>query len=359
MPNLRAFAVVCVLFAGCSVTFPRHSQTARPEVSSKKPVDANLCADHNAAPSITRTVAKDTDSYRVESFVFTFRDTPSRKNNQVAGEYWRRVNIESARSLAVLIPGTGDRVSTNGSPELLVDEGFDVLRFFAGIDIFDKNLLLGKTNLTENDVRAFARAGKNVIRLRACDLVFIVNYFNEPPHKAIGISGVSLGGIDTPVLGGMMNPMQSQLVMISGGNIAGILRTSSENKIVEIRDLVRERFVGNEKRLWQILGEELWEIDPLRFAPALDTSKTRIITNYWDTVIRYEFARELWRTSNKPDFEVILFPPGHYGSVLLLWVPMIRYELKCLVWPICVPVPWSLARVQEINRQFFKETLPR
>lgn len=358
MTKLCALVITLLCIAGCSFTFPHNSLLQKPGTIAK-PIDKNLCKDHNGALSAKTTVIKETISYRVEKFTFVFRNTKSVKNNTVEGEYWRQINTKNSRALAVLIPGTGDRVSTEGSPELLVDAGFDVLRFFVGINIFDKKALIEKTALTENELRTFARSGKNVIRLRVCDFIFVVNYFNVPRHKAIGISGVSLGGIDTPILGGMMESMRSQLVMISGGNIANILRTSSEKNIVEIRNLVRERFVGSEKRLWQILGEELWEIDPLRFAPALDPSKTRVITNYWDTVIRYEFARELWRASSKPDFEIIIFPPGHYGSVLLLWIPMVRYEFKCLIWPVCIPIPWSIARVQEINKQFFKETLPQ
>lgn len=358
MPKFCALAIVLICLAGCSFTLPHNSLLQKLD-SIAKPIDKNLCTDHNGALSVKTTVIKETNSYRVERFVFVFRNTKNTKNNEVAGEYWRQINIKINPKLAILIPGTGDRVSTDGSPELLIDSGLDVLRFFAGIDIFDKNELLAKTSLTEDNLRAFARASKHVIRFRACDFIFIINYFNELPYKTIGISGVSLGGIYAPIIGGMMESVQSQLIMISGGNIAKILRTSSEKEIVEIRNLVRERLVGNEERLWQILDEELWEIDPFRFAPALDPSKTRIITNYWDTVIRYEFAKELWRASNKPDFEVILFPPGHYGSALLLWIPMIRYELKCFMWSICIPIPRSVARVQEINKQFFKETLPQ
>ena len=358
MSKWRFVISLFVLCVGCSVTFP-HNLSLIKHKNLPKPLDANLCADHNAATSVTRIVIKNADSYRVEKFVFVFRNTKNRKNNKVEGEYWHLNGNRSHRRLVVLIPGTGDRVSTSGSPELLIKSGFNVLRFFAGIDIFDKSALIEKTILTEDDLRAFVRTGKNVIRLRACDLIFVINYFNSLHYDSVGISGVSLGGIHVHIIGALIPQAQSELIMISGGNIAGILYTSSEKKIIEIRNLVRDKFLGSEQRMWQILGEELWDIDPLRFAQSLNPSKMRIIANYWDNIIRYKFAKEMWHANGKPDFEVILFPPGHYGSALLLWIPMIRYELRCAIWPICFPIPWSIARVPEINKQFFKEKLPQ
>lgn len=403
-----AFVVCCSVFVvGCSLTFPaqKHLVTATPAENSEL-LD---CKDHRGALAITKEVTSETSAYSVEEFVFTFRNTGSKKNDSVAGEFWRSKNSNGEnRRLAVLAPGTGDRVSTEGSSKPLVAKGFDVVRFFSGIDIFDKQRVLKKETITEAELRLFAKAGGNVIRLRACDYLFVINYFDKPPHGSIGISGVSLGGIFTPIIDGADPKISGVLPMISGGNIAEILHTSQEKDIAEIRNMVRKRFVGNEaqiaralvrkhwgvgfanlalypslgrlrhaiqsmiqkefakkeftekeKLLWKVLAEELWNIDPLRFAPSLDPSKVRIVANYWDYVIRYEFARQLWEASGRPDFEVILFPPGHYGSALLLWIPMIRYELRCLIKPFCVPVPWSVGRVPEINKQFFDEKLPR
>lgn len=393
-------ALLGVFISGCSLTFPaqKHLVTATPAENSEL-LD---CKDHRGALAVKKEIAHETNAYSVEEFVFTFRDTGSKKNDSVAGEFWRSKSSGGKnRGLAVLIPGTGDRVSTEGSSKPLVAKGFDVIRFFSGIDIFDKKNLLKKETITEAELRSFAKAGGNVIHLRVCDYLFVINYFDEPPHAAIGISGVSLGGIFTPMLVASHPKAQSGLVMISGAHIAEILRSSKERTIVEIRELIIKKFVGAQETakqmrkefeiinfhqfldtrrlktiarhqekfitwrlsqspaIWKILEEELCDVDPLRFAPSLDPSRVRIIANYWDHVIRYEFAQQLWEASGKPKFEVVLFPPGHYGSVLLLWIPMIRYELRCLIEPVCIPIPWSVGRVPEINKQFFDEKLPR
>lgn len=394
LANAVFVALFGVFISGCSLTFPARLPHKKLDVLLKTTIER---CDTNALPIPDSLTHDDTNS-----FVYQPRNTGVPKNDIIRGEFFVPKPPRHCVSLVTLLPGTGEDVSTKEAAEILADAGFCIVRFRSGIEIFDIKKLAQYEVLTEDDVRTFAREGARIIERRACDYRTVINYFDRRfCFRAVGVSGVSLGGIFTPILAGSDPKAQGNLEMISGANIVDILHFSQERKIVEIRELIAKKFVGarenaekmrnefsvarfsqfldphriktiahNQEKfitwrlaqnptIWEILKEELFDIDPLRFAPSLDPSQTRIIANYWDAVIPIRYARELWEAAGKPDFEVIIFPPGHYGSVFLLWIPMIRYELACLAGPICFPVPWSIGRIPEVNLQFFKEKLPR
>jgi len=354
------FVALCGVFlSGCSLTFPARLSQKTLNVLPKATIER---CDTHALPmpnTLTYNDAKSRDGegpWQAVSFTYQPRNTGVPKNDIIRGEFFFQNPQVRRTSLVVLLPGKGENVSTKKSAEVLADAGFSVLRFRSGIALFDKKKFAAYEALTENDVRSFARDGARVIERRACDYHAVINYFNRHfCFDAIGVSGVSLGGIFTPILVASYPKAHSALVMISGANIAEILRTSEEKNIVEIRKAITVRFNGDPRRVWQILKEEFARIDPSFFVSSLDPLRTRIIVNYWDAVIPFRLSKELWKAAGKPDFEVIIFPPGHYGSALLLWVPMVRWRL----WHGIVPYPWRISRVSDINLDFFTKTLPR
>jgi len=112
------------------------------------------------------------------------------------GEFFFQNPQVRRTSLVVLLPGKGENVSTKKSAEVLADAGFSVLRFRSGIALFDKKKFAAYEALTENDVRTFAREGARIIEQRACDYYTVINHFDQRfSYRAVGISGVSLGGV--------------------------------------------------------------------------------------------------------------------------------------------------------------------
>jgi len=296
----------------------------------------------------------DEKNYRRVSFQMKARDTGQKKNDVVKGELLLQKSPFDHKALIVLIPGMGENVSTKGSAEVLANAGFDVVRFRSGISIFEKRLLENKTNLSPEEFRAFVARGSKIIRNRACDYVMMIRYLdNRFGYEYVGVSGVSLGGIFAALIAAEEQKIQDVLMMISGGNIAEVLRTSTERPIAEIRDLVEKKFTGSNEDLWKILKEELAIAEPLARADSLCGKRVRIIANHWDSVIRPRYSREFRSASCADDYEVILFPPGHYGSGLLLWIPMLRLEL----FNGFLPYPRSFDTVSDINLRFFQKTL--
>ncbi len=301
---------------------------------------------------------KETDSYLKLPFIYRPRNTGNKKNDTLRGELLYRKGNFIVRDLVVLIPGTGENISTAGSAEALAEHGYDSVRFRSGIEIFDESLLNGKLALDEDEMRGFIRIGKERIRDRACDYVLAIHHLTQKLHyQRIGISGVSLGGIFAPIVAHQYPYITSTLIMISGGGVADILRHSTEKRIITTRNRLQELFIGSEKRLWEIMREELWEIDPLRFANNTNPNRMRVIANYWDQAVPFTAAVKLRNASNRPPLEIVLFPPGHYGSVLMLWVPIVRW-IPLGECPLCIYYP-TYGRVQDLNVDFFTQTLPR
>ena len=362
MKRLGVLCAITALITSCSFTLPG---APGPHASSfwahPVPDTSFLCGGRHFVLDKEITWAtkemRETDGYITFPFTYQPRTTGNKKNDSIRGELLYRKGKEP-RDLVVLIPGTGENISTEGSAEALAERGYDSVRFRSGIDIFDERLLDGKLALDEEELRGFIRIGKQRIRDRICDYVLSIHYFVLRMHyNRIGISGVSLGGIFAPLIGHQYPRTSSVLVMISGGDLPYILQNSTEGKIVSTRRRLEDLFLGTPERMWSVMREELQEVDPLRFAENTNASQMRIIANLWDQAVPFHSATALRDASRRPPLEVVIFPPGHYGSVLLLWVPIIRW-MPLGSCPLCIYYP-TYGKVQDFNVDFLTQTMPR
>lgn len=362
MKRVLALCALAFMITSCSFTLPG-ARGPRTESFWRHPMPRALflCGGRHLVLDTEITWAtkdmRETDGYITFPFTYQPRMTGNKKNDSIRGELLYRKGKEP-RDLVVLIPGTGENISTEGSAEALAKHGYDSVRFRSGIDIFDEHLLDGKLALDEDELRDFIRIGKARIRNRVCDYVLTIDYFvNRMHYEHVGISGVSLGGIFAPLIAHQYPYTSSVLVMISGGDLAYILQNSTEGKIVSTKARLEDLFMGTPERMWSIMREELRDVDPLYLAENTDPARMRIIANFWDHAVPFRSAVALRDASREPPLEVVLFPPGHYGSVLLLWVPIIRWTPlgPC---PLCIYYP-RYGKVQDFNVDFFTETIPR
>lgn len=352
----------CFVLAGCSVTF-RHNDTIYGNVPSETLSSTPSQFDITFEPGTLKpeeNTLRDSELWRGTKFKLQRRNTGKSKNDIVSGEFILQKHPFGHRMLVLLLPGTGENESTEGSGEKLAQSGVvDVIRIHSGIDFISEKRICSYLTISEDELRALFREGNEVIRNRLCDLRMLIMLLDRIyDYESIGISGVSLGGIFAPLEASSIKNPKSVLILVSGGNIAEILRTSREKNIVKMRSALEERFEGSPDRLWRIAREEFNFTDPLWAAEGLDPATMHIAANYWDHVIRYRYAVELWEKARRPDFEVIFFPPGHYGSALLLWIPLLRFEVRYL-GPIPYLLPYAWERVPGITYRFFKKQFPQ
>lgn len=272
------------------------------------------------------------------------------KNDFIPGDFTKQRH--GSKKLAVLLSGMGETGSTMRIGNRLASAGYDVLRLYPKIQIFDLGELDTKDHWTKKEFRDFVRLGRTTLATRYGDVRHIVSHFKEAyRYKSIGIMGVSLGGITAYYLSGS-NPdlFQSTIGIVTGGNLCEILLVSGEPKIAKIRDKIFAKFDIKMDEAREILCDELNDIDPLSVASRVPRKQALLVSNVLDSVIPHRYTKELWRKAHRPKWKFIMpmkFPvfwavnksfwlDGHYSSGLALLVPVPLFEFWGPVpFPVC------------------------
>jgi len=304
--------------------------------------------------------------YDIHYFVYkSYLATSVKRNDFMRGELLKQKS--GSKRLVVLISGMGESVSTKPIAEALADDGYDVLRLYSKIQIFNVRELQDADTLEKTEFPRFVHAGALVLEARYKDYFdIILEIKNSNSYEFTGIYGVSLGGITAFYLAGSHPELFNSVIgAVTGGNLAEILLVSSEPGIKKTRDLVMEKFgiTIDEARI--VLRKELVHIDPLAVASALDPRQALIISNFFDTVIPNRFTRELWNASNRPRWKItaIKLPvfwatnntfwlDGHYSSGLALFAPTPFFEFFG-----SIPILTSFKSVNSIVLDHFYRTL--
>jgi cephalosporin-C deacetylase-like acetyl esterase len=136
---------------------------------------------------------------------------------------------------------------------------------------------------------------------------------------AIGVFGVSMGGIRAAFLTPLDRRIRASVIGLAGGDLPHILTYSCEP------GLSRRR--GAYLKAHQISLEEFHEglkpvmtCDPLNVAPCVDPRKVLLVLGICDTAVPTKKGFELRKAMGKP--ETIIVPTGHYTA--LLYVPYIK-----------------------------------
>ncbi len=274
-------------------------------------------------------------SYEVFSFIYRSRGISGGSKDFISGEFYKLK--KTPERLAVLIPGMGESISTKKSASVLAENNFDVVRFLSGVEIFDLNELDKKEKFSAEEFSEFVKIGRKNLETCYADYFNIINQLKLAFHyRRIGISGVSLGGIFAYYLGGKYPEIFNSIVgIVTGGDLAGILMSSSETKIKKIRVKIFEKFDITEDEALKVLSEELFSVDPLSVAKNINPSHALLVSNVFDTVIKYKYTKKLWRASGKPTWKIMainipvfwfhnasFWLDGHYSAGIALFVPV-------------------------------------
>ena len=132
----------------------------------------------------------------------------------------------------------------------------------------------------------------------------------------IGIVGVSMGAIISSIVAGADPRIRAGVFILGGGDLAGILFSSTEPSVVALRERIEEEEDLSTEELRAEIGRRLRNVDPLTYANRLDPSRILMIDAYFDHVIRRRYAMALWKAAGEP--EMVMLPTGHYSAALFL-----------------------------------------
>jgi hypothetical protein len=141
----------------------------------------------------------------------------------------------------------------------------------------------------------------------------------ELDARAIGVFGVSMGGIRAAFLTPLDPRIRASVIGLAGGDLPHILTYSCEPGLSRRR----RAYMKSHQLTLEEFHEGLKPVmtsDPLRVAPCIDPSKVLLVLAACDTAVPTKKGFELRKAMGKP--ETIVVPTGHYTA--LLYVPYIK-----------------------------------
>ena len=131
----------------------------------------------------------------------------------------------------------------------------------------------------------------------------------------IGCFGISMGGILATLLAAVEPRLDCAVICLAGGDFGELAVSADE---IRLERWVRERLAADgisASELQERIRRD-FEVEPLRFAPAVDPRRVLFVAARWDGVIPRPSREALWHALGEP--ERVDIPLGHYTSILAL-----------------------------------------
>ncbi|MBI1851403.1 MAG: hypothetical protein HYR85_13770 [Planctomycetes bacterium] len=153
----------------------------------------------------------------------------------------------------------------------------------------------------------------NVVEARA-----VIDWLEGRPEidpRRIGVLGVSLGSIKSAILLAVEPRVQAGVLVITGGDVAGILEDSVER---EVRRWVEKRAARSNEGEADVIDDvrAAFVDDPLALARFVDPREVLLVLARFDHSIPYGYGLRLQRALRGA--RTIVYPTGHYTLVLFL-----------------------------------------
>jgi dienelactone hydrolase len=142
---------------------------------------------------------------------------------------------------------------------------------------------------------------------------------NQPSIDSdrIGLVGMSLGAIVGSLTAGVDPRIRSEVLLLGGGDLPGIIFSTREKSYVKMRNRLMEERKATPETLKQEAEKTLAAVEPLNYANRLPPSNILMINAYFDKSIPRPYTMALWEKIGKP--HLIFVPTGHYTAALFLW----------------------------------------
>jgi dienelactone hydrolase len=206
----------------------------------------------------------------------------------------------------VILPITRGDYFTQRFAVYLAERGYACLRFES------------TKNFTDDSHKTLQSA-ERLLKHYVIDVRRAVDWLllqEEVDPNRLGIMGISLGAIVASVVMEADPRFKAGVFLLGGGDLAGIIDTSTENSLVKFRQRVLDHEGLDAEGFQEAAKDILRPVDPLTYASRLNSSKILMINGYFDEVIRREYVKAFWQSSGQP--ELVFIPTGHYSAGLLV-----------------------------------------
>lgn len=136
----------------------------------------------------------------------------------------------------------------------------------------------------------------------------------EPP-TALFVLGLSMGGMVSVVVGALEPDLRSIAVCLSGGDLAGLVLSSSEQRVQSWVAWRRATDgVGDDHLQWEL--QHFLTHEPIPFAASIAPHKVLMVSATYDTVVPQRHQDLLWEALGRP--ARLRMPFGHYTAALAI-----------------------------------------
>jgi hypothetical protein len=217
--------------------------------------------------------------------------------------------------LALILPITRGDFFTKRFAVYLVERGYACLRFRSHGD-------LARLNGNPVSLPLF----RDLLRARVIDtrraLEWVLNH-QEIDGDRVGMVGFSHGAIVGGLLSAVEPRVKAAVLVLGGGDLAGIIGSSREPSLRRIREQIMADEGLTPQEFYDAASATLEDVDPLTYAPLVTPGRLVMINARFDRVIRRPYTETLWRAYGRP--ELIWLPTGHYTAAL--FSPYARHKV--------------------------------
>lgn len=218
--------------------------------------------------------------------------------------------------VVILLPITDGDAITEHFARFFAERRFAVLQYTSRGN-FSEMIPSGQTG------RRVIQRFKDYFHAYVADILHGIDWLETQPvsnRSQIGIFGISQGAIVGSVVAGLDPRIRAGIFILGGGGLAGILSSTEERSLAEIRKKILSSGEFSKESFHQEAAAAFTPVDPLTYAGCVRSSTTLLVDARFDRVIHPTYAEQLWKKMGKPPR--IQIPAGHYTAGLFL--PYIR-----------------------------------
>jgi pimeloyl-ACP methyl ester carboxylesterase len=160
------------------------------------------------------------------------------------------------------------------------------------------------------------------IRKNLAAYMRVLDWIDSNPEfdrDAIGVFGISFGGIDAVMLAALDERVDAVVAGLAGGDLAHVLMNTSYRTVARrVHRALRETGLTRSDYLERIEG--MIDTDPLELAPYVDAEDVMLIMTRTDQIVPFEAQEALRQELGRP--ETLTLPTGHRTSVV--YFPLMR-----------------------------------
>lgn len=254
---------------------------------------------------------RDRIAYTVRNLAY-----PSVEAGKEVGAYFYRPSGRPPFPAVILLPITNGDAITEHFARFFAERRFAVLQYttrgnFAEIIPPDQS------------GRAALKRFRDYFHAYVIDVLRGIDWLESQSivnRSQIGLFGISQGAIVGSLVAGLDPRIQAGVFILGGGGLAGILSSTEERSLAQIRKRILSSGEFSKESFHQEASAAFSPVDPLTYAGCIRSSTTLLVDARFDRVILPVYAEQLWKKMGKPPR--IQIPAGHYTAGLFL--PYIR-----------------------------------